>query len=226
MIFCLHARHLARRYVPITQLARRQMSPHIDIDAMVVGNAEQLLCPACHRTKALGGWIDQVEAGHVRRAGAGNPVNGTRLLGLLQPRLKTAIIACRRGGHWPAARLSMTGRGLRQHCHLRCHVRRKRGLQGIRYPSGNCAYRRLVHRHPRRQRQRFCRQGRGGWRAVKQAQAQWLAATRWLALPATPITCRVQHKQQHEPMQQDHAPQDGAALQSFMQGFAAIHRSG
>jgi hypothetical protein len=48
----------------------------------------------------------------------------------------------------------------------------------------------------------------------------------WLALPATPITCRVQHKQQHERMQQDHASKDGAALQSFTQGSVAIHRGG
>lgn len=68
------------------------MSPHININAMMICNPEETLCLADHRTYTLLRGVDQMDARYKWLVGAGYPVNRVGALGLEQPPLKTSIV--------------------------------------------------------------------------------------------------------------------------------------
>ena len=81
-VFFVDLVHVAWRDMSCTQLLRREMAPHIDIDAMAVLDTKRTLGRAHRRAYALAHRIDQMDAGCKGRIGSGHSVNGAGVLSM------------------------------------------------------------------------------------------------------------------------------------------------
>ena len=95
LIFPIDPIHLVRRDMPRTQLAWSEVTPRIDVDAVGIGNTEQLLHLAHRCADALVFGIDQMDAGYPWHRRTRHAVNRVSALRVPQP-LAEATVAGRR----------------------------------------------------------------------------------------------------------------------------------
>jgi len=196
--------------MPRTQLAWRQVSPHIDINAMTTGNAEQTLHPANRSTYPLRFGVDQMDTSHEWCVRTQNTMDCVSVLRLQKSLAETAIVD---------RSLIARSHGWRVCC-VRQLCRYRRGRRRCRRRTRWHGFRVSVHGRRNGSPCRHHSMGHGRELPAKQSQLQHLMVASSIGSCARLVDCRPQHQHQYGNMKRNRDTERDTAMNRIVQSQA------